>query len=79
MFRGYDYRFIQAIRKELAEMGIIALFWDVGDVQQVAPELTDEQAFEVLQRVEEDHNAQYGVSFDTLADTALQMFPEVLE
>jgi len=79
MFKEYDYRFIQAVRHFLAEMGVIAIFWDTKDVQNVAaPGLTKDEAWQVLERIEEDLNPERGVSLYVLSDTAHEMFPEVI-
>jgi hypothetical protein len=58
----------------LAGRGEIALGWSVEDVQQVRPDLSDEQAWQVLQRVERKHDATLGVTWDTLEWAAEDLF-----
>lgn len=54
----------------------IALIWDIEDVQAVAPNLTDEQAFEVLKSAKNRHDANLGVNWDVLETLACDMFPD---
>ena len=54
------------VHELLASRGQIALVWGVEDVQEVRPDLTDEQAWQVLQRVEHKHDATLGITWDTL-------------
>lgn len=44
----------------------IAIIWHIDDVKEVAPDLTDEQAREVLRLVKHYHDAEAGVNWDTL-------------
>lgn len=55
----------------------IAIVWSVEDVQSVRPDLTDEQAFEVLEQVKHKHDATLGVTWDTLDFWADFLFPNV--
>lgn len=48
----------------------IALIWSVYDVQDVRPDLTDDEAYDVLQKVSRKHDADQGVNWDTLRETA---------
>jgi len=58
----------------LADRGQIALIWSIKDVQEGRPDLTDEQAWEVLQQVKNDHDATLGVTWDTLEWAARDLF-----
>jgi hypothetical protein len=58
----------------LADRKQIALIWSIEDVQTVRPDLTDEQAWEVLQQVKNDHDATLGVTWDTLEWAAKDLF-----
>ncbi len=58
----------------LAGRGQIALLWSVDDVQDVRPDLTAKQAWEVLKRVRSSHDASLGVSWETLEWAALDLF-----
>jgi len=58
----------------LADRKQIALIWSIEDVQEVRPDLTDEQAWEVLQQVKNDHDATLGVTWDTLEWVAKDLF-----
>ena len=54
----------------------IVTTWCVDDVQTVRADLTDEQAFEVLCRVDHYFDAEYGVNWDTLKITADDLYPK---
>ena len=54
----------------------IVTTWCVDDVQSVRADLTDEQAFEVLCRVDHYFDANYGTSWDTLEITADDLYPK---
>ena len=54
----------------------IAIIWSTDDVIQERPDLTHAQAMEVLEEVSDSHDANYGVNWDTLRDTADSMFPK---
>ena len=54
----------------------IAIVWQIDDVLSVRPDLTEEQAGEVLGAVESGHDASIGTSWDTLEIYADQLFPE---
>ena len=54
----------------------IANVWMVEDVQSVRPDLTEEQAREVLGKVEKYHDATIGISWETIQLYADDMYPE---
>ena len=51
----------------LAPRRQIASIWSIEDVQEVRPDLTDDQAWEVLQQVERAHDATIGINWDVLS------------
>jgi hypothetical protein len=60
----------------LAERGQIAVAWSIEDVQGVRSHLTAEQAWEVLEQVKENHDADWGICWTTLETVADDLFPE---
>ena len=54
----------------------ITVSWHIDDVKEVRPELTDEQARDVLGRVEKCHDANIGINWDVLRAVADDLFPE---
>lgn len=52
----------------------IAIIWRVEDVQAVRPDLTDEQAMAVLLNVKKNHDANDGVTWETLEAAADFLF-----
>ena len=54
----------------------IAIIWSIEDVKAGSPGLSDAQAMEVLKRVKQDHNAEWGICWDTLDYAAEDMYPE---
>jgi hypothetical protein len=54
----------------------IAIIWYVEDVQQERPDLTDEQAREVLRQCKRHHDACIGINWDVIRIHADILFPE---
>jgi len=65
------------IHAVLAERRQIAVIWSIEDVQEVRPDLTDDQAWAVLQTVERRHDANIGVSWDVLQCQADLLFDTI--
>lgn len=58
----------------------ISIVWDIDDVHRLAedrgyPDITDEEAGEVLRNAHNNHNAEYGINWDSL-EAELQEFLE---
>ena len=54
------------VHRLLACDGKIAAIWCDEDVQGIRPDLTAEQAMEVLEEVGRKHDAEYGIGWTTL-------------
>ena len=54
----------------------IAIVWSVDDVLNIRPELTKDQALDVLLECKSRHDASVGISWDVIDITASKMFPE---
>lgn len=54
----------------------VSIKWNVEDVLEVRPDLTEEQAFAVLRSVESNHDANIGINWDVLTCVAAELFPE---
>jgi regulator of sigma D len=52
----------------------IIIVWDTSDVQEIRPDLTAEQAWEVLKMVEKHHDASCGISWCSLDFWAEELF-----
>lgn len=63
------------IRDRLTERRQVAILWDAEDVRAVRPDLDAERAWQVLQRVEHEHDGDHGVTWDTIEDAADELFP----
>jgi hypothetical protein len=66
----------QFVHRLLAHDRKIASIWCVEDVQSIRPDLTREQAWEVLEEVGRKHDAEYGISWTTLECMADELHPE---
>jgi hypothetical protein len=60
----------------LARDGKIAAIWCIQDVKHLRPDLTDEEAWEVLEEVGRKHDAEYGITWTTLEVFADELFPQ---
>ena len=65
------------IHEQLATKRQIAIIWSIEDVQEVRPDLTEEQAWEVLEQVKHAHDATIGISWETLQSVADDQFAPV--
>jgi len=54
----------------------IAIIWHIDDVLEVRPDLSREQAFQVLKQAKESHDANIGINWDVLSDCAESLFAE---
>ena len=48
----------------------ISITWSIYDVQSVCPHLTDAESYYVLREVQRKHDADQGINWDTLSETA---------
>jgi len=55
----------------------IAIVWDITDVMEVRGDLTANQCMAVLLAVSEYHNADVGVSWQTIRETAEILYPKL--
>jgi hypothetical protein len=62
------------LRELLSERQQIAIVWDTSDVHELRPDLTAEQAWEVLKMVEHHHDASSGISWCSLDFWAEELF-----
>ena len=60
------------IHATLAAGRQIAVIWSIEDVQQVRPELSEEQCWQVLQAVKRYHDSTIGISWDVLSSHAFE-------
>ena len=62
------------VHQLLAGRKQIAAIWNVEDVQGIRPDLTDDQAWELLEEVSRKHDAECGISRTTLEIIADELF-----
>ena len=63
----------------LKPAGEIAIIWSVEDVLEIRPDLSREQATEVLEQVSQDHDAGIGINWQTLEYVADELFGDIPE
>lgn len=54
----------------------VMVTWSVDDVLEVRPDLTDEEAFDVLGYSKRKHDAEHGITWDVLRENASWLFHE---
>src|SRR5262249_34916756 len=69
-----EHEFDIDIHELLAQNRCIAHIWGTEDVQEVRPDLDDDQAWQVLQTIERRIDSQYGLSWDTIEIVADELF-----
>ena len=63
------------IHAALAERGAVAIIWCIDDVQSVRPDLSSEQAWDVLVRCRDQHDCAWGFTWTYLKDVAELLYP----
>jgi hypothetical protein len=64
------------VRQLLAKQHSIAVIWCTDDVREIRPHLTEKQAWEVLQEIDDQQDAECGINWTTLETTTDDMFPK---
>ena len=54
----------------------IIIIWSIDDVLSIRPNLTEEQAMDVLMLAKRRHDANEGINWDTLTCWADEVYPE---
>jgi hypothetical protein len=49
--------------------------WHIDDVKNVRPDLDDDQCIHVLEIMADDYDANNGINWDVIRDTAYNLFP----
>jgi hypothetical protein len=52
----------------------ISIIWSIEDVQSLRDDLSDDQAREVLEYIEDSHNAEIGINWDVIDYTIKHLF-----
>ncbi len=55
----------------------IAIIWSIEDVQEPHPLLSDEQVFHVLQTMQQHHDANIGINWETIDVWVNPLYPEL--
>lgn len=58
------------------DQNTITITWHVDDVLQQCPHLTQDQALEVLHTAKDKHDANIGITWDTLEMWADYLYPQ---
>lgn len=60
--------------KTAGNQDFIIITWHISDVQEIRPDLTDEQAREVLFAAKRNHDANEGINWEVLRTHAAFLF-----
>jgi hypothetical protein len=58
----------------LQERRLVAVIWSVGDVQEVRPDLTDDQAWQVLKECDRQQDCEAGFTWSHIDTVANNLF-----
>jgi len=72
--RKTDYSNID-VHELLEQRRQVAVIWGTEDVQNVRPDLNDDQAWEVLQECNRRHDCEVGFTWEMMNILADDMFP----
>ena len=64
------------IQQLLRDRRQVAVIWSIEDVKSLRPDLTDDQAWEVLEQAYDVHDCEWGFTWTHLQTVADDMFPE---
>jgi hypothetical protein len=64
------------IQQLLRQRRQVAVVWCVEDVKHVRPDLTEDQAWQVLQQCYDKHDCEWGFTWTYLQDVAADLFPK---
>jgi hypothetical protein len=64
------------VHQLLAARRQVAVIWSIEDVLAVRSDLTDDQAWEVLERCYDKHDCEWGFTWQYIEDVADILFPE---
>lgn len=64
------------VHELLAARKQVAVIWGIDDVRSVRPDLTDDQAWEVLTECRRKHDCEWGFTWTYIKDMADILFPE---
>jgi hypothetical protein len=67
------------IQELLRRQRQVAIIWCIADVKGVRPDLTDEQAFDVLERCIDQHDCEWGFTWTFIKDIAEDLFGDAPE
>ena len=74
-----NWAVVQDYANQIQEGTAIAKVWTIGDVKRLAPDFTDEEAMNVLNRVDENYNEDVGINWDVIQneiDTYTSLYEE---
>ena len=54
----------------------ITIHWGVEDVLSIRPDLSEDQALDVLEATEKNHDCSIGINWDIIEGHASNLFPE---
>jgi len=57
----------------------VAIIWSIEDVKEIRPDLTEDQAWTVLQQCERQHDCNFGITWEHIDWVAENLFPETVE
>jgi len=64
------------IQQLLRQRRQVAVVWSIEDVKSLRPDLTDDQAWDVLEQAYDVHDCEWGFTWTHLQTVADDMFPE---
>ena len=65
------------VARESNNEGSISIVWEVEDVQEMRPDLTNKQCINVLQNLKRNHDACMGINWDVIEFMCDDLYPKV--
>ena len=65
----------KTLHEMMQQERVIGFLWNTDHVRSLRPDLTDDQAWSVLQHIDTRKAANFGITWDTLSWAAYDLFP----
>jgi hypothetical protein len=73
-----EFSLIHEIDQDIGELlhanRMVGIIWSVEDVKARRPDLSDEQCWQVLSTMQDHHDCEQGITWDTINTTAEELF-----
>ena len=70
-----DHRRAKTLHEMMQQERVMGFLWNTRHVRRLRPDLTDDQAWSVLQHIDASKSTKFGITWDTISWAAYDLFP----